>query len=141
MPTKTDIRTAAQSQIVTGAAFGARVFIGKKDALSEDQLPAAVVQIVSEEIELISHTPRRFVRRLELMIEGYDKATASLETEERLDILADAIEAAILTDKTLGGIVKDCRPVNIEYENPDAGSQVFGTIKMTYSVEYETQES
>ena len=140
MPTKTDIRNDIKSTLVAAANFGDRVYIGKYDPIPEDNLPAALDRFVAEEIDPITHLPRRVARVAEYAVDVYAVESSGAEVESALDTLCDAVEGAIDDDTTLGSTCRDCYPTRIEYEVSTENNKDFGRAEITLRVYYETLE-
>lgn len=107
---------AALAGILSSAVTGVegRVFVGRVTPLAAVELPALMVDIVSEEISLGTvHSPPDLMRSLTIEVsvivreqDEYDQEAYALLVE---------VEHAIAADSTLGGVALDAAPTSIEF--------------------------
>ena len=123
-------------------AMGGRVFGQRAIPLQEASLPAACVYTAGEQIATISDSTKLHSRRVRLVVhiigQAHDHTGAGLD--DQLDDLADAVEAAIYADSTLGGAVSDVTLTAIEGPDlADSGAVVIGEIRVVYEAVYDTE--
>lgn len=140
MHAREQIREAVAT-IVTGlATTGARVFKSRVYPLATANLPGLCVYTLNETSQPeIMRTPRRLVRDLTIMIEGY--ARAADDVDAALDDIAADVETAIGTDATLGGMVRRVHLSQTEIVMTGDGDQPIAVVRMSFSAEYATYEN
>ena len=123
---------------VTGlATTGANVFKSRVYPNEQSKLPLLCIYTLIEESEIITMgTPYKYQRDLEVMIEGYAKATTSLD--DALDQISLEVEEAMAADITLGGLAKNTLLGSTEVDMVGEGEVPVGVIKLTYLVRYVT---
>lgn len=106
-----------------------------------ETLPALAVYALSEPVEYdTQQRPRGQTRELELVVEGFAKATASLE--DTLDTIAKEVEAALTADVTRGGLAKDTLLTLTETPPIEGGAnKPHGVVRLTWLIEYRTREN
>lgn len=140
MHARTQIRSAVAT-ICTGlAATGSRVFVTRQYPLASAELPGLCIYTIDESSEPeIMRAPRRLVRQLSIVIEGYARGTGDIEAA--LDTIAAQVETAIGTDPTLGGKVRRVHVAQTETMQQVDGEQPIGVVRLTFSAEYATAEN
>jgi hypothetical protein len=122
---------------VTGlATTGTNVFQSRVYPNEASKLPCLCVYTLTEEAEVISLTPPRIGRTLDLVVEGYAKAKTGLD--DTLDAIAVEVEEALATDITRGGLAQMTAIQSTDIGLEGEGEQPIGVIKMTFQVEYVT---
>lgn len=132
------IRSYFETQLTGLASIGSNIFESRIYPLVQAKLPALIVYTSSEDVEEISFSS--YVsqqRKLTVTIEGYVRALANFD--DSLDQIAVEVEEAILDDRTLGGLSKDCQLTSIITQFSGEGEQPVGTIIMSFEVTYRTQ--
>lgn len=105
-----------------------------------ETLPALAVYALSEPVEYdTQERPRGQTRELELVVEGFAKATASLE--DTLDTIAKEVEAALTADVTRGGLAKDTLLASTEIALEGGADKPHGVVRLTWLIEYRTREN
>jgi hypothetical protein len=75
-------------------------------------------------------------RDLNLVIEGYVKATANFD--DTVDTICAEVEAAMGTDRTLNNLAKFSQLVSTEINYNGEGESPLGVLTLTYAVQYRT---
>ena len=131
---RTSIRNNVTTTLTGLTTTGSNVFESRIYPNELAKLPLLNIYSNSETSELSSIG--KIERNLEIMVEGFAKATANVD--EALDTIAKEVEIALATDLTRGGHAKDTFLGNTEYELENIGNQQLGVIKMTFNVHYIT---
>lgn len=131
---RTSIRNNVTTTLTGLTTTGSNVFESRIYPNELAKLPLLNVYSNSETSELSSIG--KIERNLEIMVEGFAKATANID--EALDVIAKEVEVALATDLTRGGHAKETFLTNTEYELENIGNQQLGVIKLTFNVHYIT---
>jgi hypothetical protein len=101
------------------------------------ELPGLLVYSLSEDSERDSFIGTNGLNRvLEVVVEGYAKASANLD--DTLDTISEEVEAAIAADPTCNSLAKDLALTGTEIEFNGDGETPMGTVRLSYSVVYRT---
>ena len=131
---RTSIRNNVTTTLTGLTTTGSNVFESRIYPNELAKLPLLNVYSNTETSELSSIG--KIERNLEIMVEGFAKATTNVD--EALDTIAKEVEIALATDLTRGGHAKETFLTNTEYELENIGNQQLGVIKMTFNVQYIT---
>ena len=134
---RTSIRNNVTTTLTGLTTTGSNVFESRIYPNELAKLPLLNIYSNTETSELSSIG--KIERNLEIMIEGFAKATTNID--ETLDTIAKEVEVAMATDLTRGGHAKDTFITNTEYELENVGNQQLGVIKITYNVQYLTTKA
>ena len=134
---RTSIRNNVTTTLTGLTTTGSNVFESRIYPNELAKLPLLNIYSNTETSELSSIG--KIERNLEIMIEGFAKASANID--ETLDTIAKEVEVAMATDLTRGGHAKDTFITNTEYELENVGNQQLGVIKITYNVHYLTTKA
>ena len=134
---RTSIRNNVTTTLTGLTTTGSNVFESRIYPNELAKLPLLNIYSNTETSELSSIG--KIERNLEIMIEGFAKATTNVD--EALDTIAKEVEVAMATDLTRGGHAKDTFITNTEYELENVGNQQLGVIKITYNVHYLTNKA
>lgn len=134
------IRDAIVTTLTGLTTTGTRVYRNRVFPLEGGKLPALCIFTKSETIEYDTMTISRSVmRRLEIMVEAYVKATANYDNT--LDTIAVQVEEALASDVTLGGLSKDLTVTAFEADFDGGGEQTAAIGRFTIEVLYRTVEN
>jgi len=104
-----------------------------------ETVPALVIYTKSETSEpQVIGTNRVLSRELEVVVEGYAKATTNFD--DTIDTISKEVEEAIAADVTLGGLAKDSYISSTEIEFNGEGEKPLGYVALTFTTIYHTQE-
>ena len=131
---RTSIRNNVTTTLTGLTTTGSNVFESRIYPNELAKLPLLNIYSNTETSELLSIG--KIERNVEIMVEGFAKATANID--EALDTIAKEVEIALATDLTRGGHAKETFLTNTEYELENIGNQQLGVIKMTFNVHYIT---
>lgn len=132
------IRSYFETQLTGLASIGSNIFESRIYPLVQAKLPALIVYTSSEDVEEVSFSSSvSQERKLTVTVEGYVRALANFD--DSLDQIAVEVEEAILDDRTLGGLSKDCQLTGISTQFSGEGEQPVGTIVLSFEVTYRTQ--
>jgi hypothetical protein len=139
------IRTQIRDRVATActglSTTGTNVFKARARRLGDAKLPALVIYTESEQIpgDLTSGNigSRTFTRVIDLVVEGYAKDTANVDTT--LDTIAKEVETAV-AGVTIDDTLHDIEPVETEKELNGDGEQIVGVVKVTFRAWTRTAE-
>lgn len=116
---------------------GSNVYQSRVHPNEAAKLPCLNIYTLSESEERITMGPNpKYQRELELVVEGYAKATSNLDNT--LDAIALEVEEALATDLSRGGLAHDTMLEDTEVELVGEGEQPIGMVKLTYNIRYVT---
>jgi hypothetical protein len=123
---------------VTGlSTTGSNVFQSRVYPLQDSNLPALLVYSISEDSNAdVMGSTLVAQRDLNLVIEGYVKATANFD--DTVDTICAEVEAAMGTDRTLNNLAKFSQLVGTEINYNGEGESPVGVVTLTYAVQYRT---
>lgn len=132
------IREAAATRVTGLATTSSRVFQMRIYPLQAAELPGLLVFTNNETAQRLTiGAPSIMERSLELVVEGYARATSNLD--DTLDGIAKEVEVAIAGDYNLGGLAKAATLRATQVELVDA-DQPIGMIRLTFDVTYMARE-
>ena len=138
MPNRTDIRAALKT--ICGAIDGISsesVLLGRRRAVPPHKLPVLCIYTESERKQLsVINSPLEFDRTLEVMFEIHAQGNTVEALEDQFDDLCEKLEAALLADESLGGLVREIVPVMDEYEFEEDSKNTGGVASCRYSIIY-----
>lgn len=134
--TRKKIRDAVKAAVTAAETFGANVYIGRRDAIPENKLPAACIYLGEEKIELATMNPRTYRVEQDVSVEAYVKKTSATGAEELMDTARDAVIDAVMTDHTLGGAVLDTNPTGSSPQVDEESGVSLGAIAIDFEVLY-----
>jgi len=133
------IRKQIVDQLMGLELTGPRVYDSRVFAMDETEIPSLNVHAQAEAIELSNlAAPRDIDRSATFIITAVVKADTHYA--DMLDTICLNVEAALSTDLTLNGLVKDITLESLTFEF-DEGEQLLGKMEMTYQVSYRTKEN
>lgn len=128
------IREAAATLVTGLATTASRVYQMRIYPLQAAELPGLLVFTNDEAAARMTFpAPSLIERRLDLVIEGYAKATSNLD--DTLDGIAKEVEVAIAGDHTLGGKAKSTTLRSTQVQMVEA-DQPIGMVRLTFEVVY-----
>jgi hypothetical protein len=137
-------REAIRDAVVTActglATTSTRVYRSRVYPIASHLLPALLIYANGEtsEREVIIGVATKLIRRCEIVVEGFARATA--DVDETLDDIAAEVETAI-GGSQLSGNARDCTLTGTEIEIVDGGDQPLGVVRLTFAVTYRTAEN
>lgn len=142
----THVRQQIREQVATdliaaATTRGNRIHRSRIHRFQEDDLPTWAVYTGEEVIEETGDLPypRRQIRQLQLILEGFQRAEPNLEND--LDQMAAEVEAIIAADPTISNLAKDCILEQTDIELTTEGSLDLGLVRLTFLCEYHTSET
>lgn len=128
-------------QAVTGlATTGARAFASRVHPMNDNEMPCILVFTREEAAERLTQSkPRRQMRRLTVMVEGYAKLKTSYD--DKLDTIATEVEKAIYNNTSLQSLVRDIFLINTAITLTGDAEKPVAVISMSFSAEYSTLEN
>ena len=134
------IRDNAVTAVTGLSTTGSNVFRSRVYPLGTHKLPALCVYTESETVEYTRLDRTRDIdRTVDIVIEAYVRAVSNYDTS--LDTICAEIEAGMGADVTRGGYAKDCKLTQTEFDFSDEGDRPIATARLTYSIDYRTEEN
>lgn len=116
------------------------VYQSRTTEISESVMPCLVVYSKREQSEIDSMTPPRgCYRELNVVVEGYAKATTNMD--DTLDTIAEEVEQAIASDITLGGLCRDISIIETDINYDGKADKPAGVVRMTFRAQYRVLEN
>lgn len=127
---------ASAVDILTGLdTTGLNVFSSRVHNLEEVKLPALLLYIYEEESQpLTISVPRTIEKIATLHLEGYVKQNANYD--DKVDDIAQEVEEALYTNRTLNGLVLDSFLRNTEVEYESNGDNPLARVVMDFEICY-----
>lgn len=137
------LRHAAVGQLKGRTAAGQRVQGTRVRVDRKTKLPAIAVYTTREPIDPGSgeSTPRELRRWTELRIVTWLELREQSDDDDAQDLaddMAEQIEAAMDSDRSIGGTAGDCVLTDTELDIDPGGDPLVGKMTMTYTVTYHT---
>ena len=132
---QTQIRDAAVTLLTGLTTTGANVVAGK--VFNYDDAITAVLSVHTNEDAkdpAQQSLGTKETREMVLVIEG--EARGQSDVDATLDTISAEVQTALLTDKTLGGLVKSLQYESAIKEYSDAGDRAVGVITIQYTIVY-----
>jgi len=138
---RTQIRDALALLLAGLTTTADRVFVSRVSPIPQDDLPALVVNVDEEEIELATaSTAPTISRGLTIRVAALTRLVDGLDDE--LDAMTLELELAIAGDDTLAGLLNEPMILTgLEVERSTEGDAPIGRITLTYATRYETTTS
>ena len=134
------IRERAGTVLTGLTTTGSNVFETRIYPLENTNLPALVIYTKSETSEpVVIGSARELLRELEVVVEGYAKATTNFD--DTIDTICKEVEEAIAADPTLNSVAKDAFISSTEIDFNSEGEKPLGFVTMTFTVQYHTHEN
>lgn len=143
MSTRTSIRTAAGTALISaGVVVTANILRGRNNTIASVSFPSAAIYAISEQIEVRSLAPsdRTQYRQLQLMVDYFTGETSVTAIDDLFDAGSAAVEAALLSDVTLGGNCRDLHLTNVEYMIEPDEERRWGCARHTFNCIYLTND-
>lgn len=143
MSTRTSIRTAAGTALISaGVVVTANILRGRNNTIASVSFPSAAIYAISEQIEVRSLAPsdRTQYRQLQLMVDYFTSETSATAIDDLFDAGSAAVEAALLSDVTLGGNCRDLHLTNVEYMIEPDEERRWGCARHTFNCIYLTND-
>lgn len=132
------IREYFGTQLTGLTTTGSNVFQSRVDPMVSAKLPAIIIYTTSESSEEVSFSAKRIQQRsLTVNVEGYVRAVTDFD--DKLDLISEESETAILDDPTLGGLAINTELTSTDITYSGDGEQPVGTIRLTFEVQYRTE--
>lgn len=110
------------------------VLTSRYSAIMTEAFPLVLIYTPEEEAEIHQAGPRRYQRKLTVVVSGILKADDRIDNA--LDDMQEAIDAAFNTDLTFGGLAMGAAYKKMNSEVNTDGSPQMGAIHLTYEVDY-----
>lgn len=133
------LRKQIRDNVVTAltglTTTGTNVFQSRVYSNENAKLPLLNIYTLNETAERITMGENpKYQRNLELVVEGYAKATSNLDNT--LDTIGLEVEEALAADLTRGGLAKDTLLQSVEIEMLGDGEQPIGMIRLILEIIY-----
>jgi len=143
MSTRTDIRNATATALTTALVVPtANILRGRNNTIASVSFPSAAIYAVNEQIEVRTLGPsnRTQYRQLQLMVDYFVSESGTYLIDDLFDTGSAAVEAAVLSDVTLGGVCRDLHLTNVEYVIEPDEDRRWGTARHTFNCIYLTND-
>lgn len=143
MSTRTDIRNAVGTALTTALVVPtANILRGRNNTIASVSFPSAAVYAVNEQIEVRTLGPsnRTQYRQLQLVVDYFTVESGTYLIDDLFDTGSAAVEAAVLSDVTLGGACRDLHLTNVEYVIEPDEDRRWGTARHTFNCIYLTND-
>lgn len=134
------IRERVAADLTGLTTTGSNVFQSRVYPMEAAGLPGLIVFTNSEAVDLEgTSTGRNLVRVLDVVVEGYAKATTNVD--DTVDTIAAEVETAIANDPNLNALAKDQILASTEVELSGDAEQPIAVIRLTFTVVYVTADN
>ena len=143
MSTRTSIRNAIATAL-TGASVvpTANILQGRNNTLASISFPSCAIYAIHEDIEVRTLAPsnRDQYRVLQVVVEYFTAQTSTTAIDDLFDTGSAAVEAAVLSDVTLGGVCRDTHLTSVDYViEPDENTR-WGVARHNFNCIYLTTD-
>jgi hypothetical protein len=143
MSTRTDIRNAIGTALTTaGVVVTANLIRGRNNTIASVSFPSAAVYAINEQIEVRTMPIGRGeqFRQLQVMVDYFTAQTSATIIDDLFDTGSAAVEAAVLSDPTLGGACRDTHLTSVDYVIEPDEDKRWGVARHTFNCIYLTTE-
>ena len=143
MSTRTNIRNATATALTSALVVPtANLLRGRNNTIASISFPSAAVYAVTEQIDVRTLGPsnRTQYRQLQMVVDYFTAESGTYLIDDLFDTGSAAVEAAVLTDVTLGGACQDLHLTNVEYTIEENESSRWGTARHTFNAIYLTTD-
>ncbi len=134
------IRERVATDLTGLSTTGSNVFQSRVYPMEGAGLPGLIVYTNSETTDLEgTSSGRNLVRVLDVVVEGYVKATSN--SDDTVDTIAAEVETAIANDSTINSLAKDSILATTEIELSGDAEQPIAVVRMTFTVVYVTADN
>jgi hypothetical protein len=134
------IRDAVVARLTNLTTTGANVFQDRVYALSDEELPAIIINTENETSQPNALMASRLMQReLNISVTAYVKAVATMD--DKLDQICKEVEIALATDTSLGGLTKDLYLTSTNMTLDGSGEQPRGLAQMLWAASYYVRET
>jgi len=143
MSTRTDIRNAIGAALTTaGVVVTANLIRGRNNTIASVSFPSAAVYAINEQIEVRTMPIGRGeqFRQLQVMVDYFTAQTSATIIDDLFDTGSAAVEAAVLSDPTLGGACRDTHLTSVDYVIEPDEDKRWGVARHTFNCIYLTTE-
>jgi hypothetical protein len=143
--TRTDIRNAIGLKLTqTAVVPTANLINGRNNTIASISFPSAAVYAVREDIEVRTLAPsnRTQYRQLQVTVDYFTSEVAGSPTiiDDLFDTGSAAVEAAVLSDVTLGGVCEDLHLTSVEYVIEPDEDRHWGVARHNFNCIYLTTD-
>ena len=143
MSTRTNIRNATATALTSALVVPTtNILRGRNNTIASVSFPSAAIYAVAEQIEVRTLGPnnRTQYRQLQLVVDYFTAESGTYLIDDLFDTGSAAVEAAVLTDVTLGGACRDLHLTNVEYVIEPDEERRWGTARHTFNAIYLTTD-
>ena len=134
------IRERVATDLTGLSTTGSNVFQSRVYPMEGAGLPGLIVYTNSESVDLDeTSSGRHLVRILDVVVEGYVKATSN--SDDTVDTIAAEVETAIANDSDLNSLAKDSILATTEVELSGDAEKPIAVVRMTFTVVYVTADN
>lgn len=143
MSTRTNIRNATATALTSALVVPtANILRGRNNTIASVSFPSAAIYAVNEQIEVRTLGPsnRTQYRQLQLVVDYFTAESGTYLIDDLFDTGSAAVESAVLSDVTLGGVCRDLHLTNVEYVIEPDEERRWGTARHTFNAIYLTND-
>jgi hypothetical protein len=135
---KRKIREAIRDTLKGRTSAGDRVFFSRAGSPDADDLPQILIRTASEQIEVFDHSPKRYRRNMEVVIECIAAGDDDEHLDQELENLAEQVETILESNERLGldRMVNSLELTGSDYSAGDEGESPIGNIALRYNVQF-----
>ena len=133
------IRDAVKTALTGLATTGTRVYVGRSRPLARSHEPSLLIYTPQEASRrAVNGQPPILDRIVQVIVEG--RVSLAGEPDGTLDAIAKEVEAAMWTNRALGGLVFNTRLVATDTSTEADGERQLGGIRLSYEMTFQTPE-
>lgn len=138
-PIKRQIKNAVAKLLKGGNTLAKeRVSISRSIPSESAIFPLVNVYSLSETVERFDEAPKRYRRRMTLLVECLSVGDDDNKLDDTLEKLGSQVEALMEKDETLGGLLNKLELTSTDYQLEPDGESPMGLLALRYSLEFFT---
>lgn len=136
-PLKRQIKNAVVKLLKDGDTLAKeRVSLSRSIPSESITFPLVNVYSVSESVERFDEAPKRYRRRMTLLIECLSSGDDDDKLDLALERLGNQVEILMEKDETLGGLLNKLELAGTDYQQEPDGASPLALLALRYSLEY-----
>lgn len=136
-PLKRKIKNAVVALMKGGNTLAKeRVALSRSIPSESVTFPLINVYSVSETVERFDEAPKRYRRRMTLLIECLSAGDEDDGLDKALEILGRQVEILMERDETLGGLLNKLELTGTDYQQEPDGASPLALLALRYSLEF-----
>lgn len=136
-PVKRKIKLAIVKLLQEGNTLAKKsVFVSRAIPSEVEQFPLINVYSISESVDRFDEAPKRYRRRMTILIECLSLGDTDEAVDCALEKLASQVEDLMERDETLGGLLNKLELTGTDYQQEPDGASPMGLLSLRYLVEF-----